>query len=235
MIISEIYLWGAAIVACLLVVASVALAVLDGKMLRHMFAIYGATVAQMAVVAAVVWLVYRTNAWWAYVIYFLLVLVLSVCWVLFPLKDQRKQLLGPVAVAMLTGSLLIGGCTLLCLPVSVFMTLFSVLMACLTASMLQTAQYWQRSLHDPEAQQPSQPQRAPDAQQPPLREWILPNIRTVIQPIVMVIPTLFVGMMMGHVSFLEGLLVVLLLSAVTFVADILGGVILLRLLLPKGN
>ena len=50
----------------------------------------------------------------------------------------------------------------------------------------------------------------------------------------MVIPTLFVGMMMGHVSFLEGLLVVLLLSAVTFVADILGGVIVL-LLLPKGN
>ncbi len=53
MIISEIYLWGAAIVACLLVVASVALALLDGKMLRHMFAIYGATVAQMVVVTFV--------------------------------------------------------------------------------------------------------------------------------------------------------------------------------------
>ena len=74
MFVSEIHLWGAAVVACVVFVAMIALAFFDRKMLRRMLVIFGATVAQMAVVVAVVWLVYQTNAWWAYLLWFLLVL-----------------------------------------------------------------------------------------------------------------------------------------------------------------
>ena len=54
MLVSEISLWGAAIVAFLVLVASAALAIFDRKMLQRMLVIFVATVAQMAVVAAVV-------------------------------------------------------------------------------------------------------------------------------------------------------------------------------------
>ena len=84
MIVSEISLWGAVLVACLVVVAMIALSFIDRKMLRRMLVIFGATVAQMAVVGAAVWLVYRTFAWWAYLLWFLLILFLSICWVLYP-------------------------------------------------------------------------------------------------------------------------------------------------------
>ena len=76
MLVSEISLWGAAIVAFLVLVASAALAIFDRKMLQRMLVIFVATVAQMAVVAAVVWLVYQTRSWWAYVIWILLSTIL---------------------------------------------------------------------------------------------------------------------------------------------------------------
>lgn len=45
MLVSEISLWGAALVACLVFVAMIALAFADSKMLRRMLVIFGATVA----------------------------------------------------------------------------------------------------------------------------------------------------------------------------------------------
>ena len=54
MFLTDISLWGAVIVACVVFVAMIALAFFDSKMLRRMFVIFAATVAQMAVVVAVV-------------------------------------------------------------------------------------------------------------------------------------------------------------------------------------
>ena len=118
MFVSEISLWGAAIVACVVLVAAIALAFFDRQMLRRMLVIFGATVAQMAVVVAVVWVVYQTNAWWAYLVWFLLVLALSICWCLFPLQSIWKKMLQPVSVAMLVGSIVVGGSAMLMLPPS---------------------------------------------------------------------------------------------------------------------
>lgn len=61
MLVSEISLWGAALIACVVIVASIALAFLDNQMLRRMLVVFGATVVQMAIVVAVVWLVYQTH------------------------------------------------------------------------------------------------------------------------------------------------------------------------------
>ena len=218
MLVTTVSLWGAAIVACFVLVASIVLGFYDWKMLRRVLAVFGVTVAQMAVIAVVVWMVYQTNAWWAYLVFYLLVLFLSICWVLYPVNTIWKKMLVPVSVAMLTGSIVVGGSSLLCLPVSVFMTVFSVLMACLTASMIQTIQNYQRSQRDPEVNKLS------------LRERILPNVRSMVQPMVMVIPTLFVGMMIGGVSALDGLIVVLMITAATFAANVLAGVIALLLI-----
>ena len=214
MFVSEISLWGAAIVACVVLVAAIALAFFDRQMLRRMLVIFGATVAQMAVVVGVVWLVYQTNAWWAYLLWFLLVLALSICWCLFPLQSIWKKMLRPVSVAMLVGSIVVGGSAMLMLPISVFLSIYSVLMACMTASLMQTMMRYQRNQQKPEA----------------LREDMLHQIRNLAQPLVMVVPMLYAGMLLGGVAALEGLLVTLLLVAASFVANILAGVIALGMI-----
>ena len=219
MFVSEISLWGAAIVVCVVLVAAIALAFFDRQMLRRMLVIFGATVAQMAVVVAVVWLVYQTNAWWAYLLWFLLVLALSICWCLFPLQSIWKKMLRPVSVAMLVGSIVVGGSAMLMLPTSVFLSIYSVLMACMTASLMQTMMRYQRNQQKPEA----------------LREDMLHQIRNLAQPLVMVVPMLYAGMLLGGVAALEGLLVTLLLIAASFVANILAGVIALGMIKEKNK
>ena len=219
MFVSEISLWGAAIVACVVLMAMIALAFFDRQMLRRMLVIFGATVAQMAVVVAVVWVVYQTDAWWAYLLWFLLVLALSICWCLFPLQSIWKKMLRPVSVAMLVGSIVVGGSAMLMLPTSVFLSIYSVLMACMTASLMQTMMRYQRNQQKPEA----------------LREDMLHQIRNLAQPLVMVVPMLYAGMLLGGVAALEGLLVTLLLIAASFVANILAGVIALGMIKEKNK
>ena len=214
MFVSEISLWGAAIVACVVLVALMALAFFDRQMLRRMLVIFGATVVQMAVVVAVVWVVYQTYAWWAYLLWFLLVLALSICWCLFPLQDLWRRMLRPVSAAMLVGSIVVGGSTMLMLPTNVFLSIYSVLMACMTASLMQTMMRYQRNQQKPEM----------------LREDMFHQVRNLAQPLVMVVPMLYAGMLLGGVPALQGLLVTLLLVAASFVANILAGVVALGMI-----
>ena len=214
MFVSEISLWGAAIVACVVLVAIMALAFFDRQMLRRMMVIFGATVAQMAVVVTVVWVVYQTYAWWAYLLWFLLVLALSICWCLYPLQALWRKMLQPVSAAMLVGSIVVGGSTMLMLPISVFLSIYSVLMACMTASLMQTMMRYQRNQQKPEM----------------LREDMFHQVRNLAQPLVMVVPMLYAGMLLGGVPTLQGLLVTLLLIAASFVANILAGVIALGMI-----
>ena len=212
MLVSNVSLWGAALVALLVVIALVTLAFLDKKMLRRMQLIFGATVVQMALVGAVVWLVYQTHAWWAFLLWYLLILLLSVCWCLYPLYFMWKKMLLPISIVL-------SGSTMLCLPSSVFMTVYSVLMACLTASMIQTMVNPLRSLHTPEAHK----------QDMSWRESVLPQVRSMAQPLVMVMPMLYAGMLLGGVPAFAGLIIVLLLVAASFVANVLAGVVALLL------
>ena len=186
-----------------------------------MLVIFGATVAQMAVVVAVVWLVYQTNAWWAYLLWYLLVVFLSIGWCLYPFQHMWKKMLVPVAVSMVAGSMVVAGSAMLCLPINVFLTVYSVLMACLTASMLQTMLNYQRGMRE-----------EPKVQQS-WRESILPQVRSMAQPLVMVMPMLYAGMLLGGLSALTSLAVVLLLIGAAFVANVLAGVTALLMLRKK--
>ena len=220
MIVSEISLWGAALIAFLVVVAMLALAFVDRKMLRRMLIIFGATVAQMVVVGAVVLLAFKTFAWWAYLLWYLLVLLLSICWVLYPIQFMWKRMVLPISIAVLAGSIVLGGSTMLCLPINVFMTVYSVLMACMTASMIQTMINYLRSMHQPDAHK----------QELSGRESVLPQVRSMAQPLVMVMPMLYAGMLVGGVSPYTGLMIILLLIAASFVANVLAGVIALTMI-----
>ena len=125
----------------------------------------------------------------------------------------------PISTSILAGSFVLAGSTMLYLPSSVFMTVYSVLMACLTASMIQTMVNHLRSLHTPEAHK----------QDMSWRESILPQVRSMAQPLVMVMPMLYAGMLLGGVPAFAGLIIVLLLVAASFVANVLAGVVALLL------
>ena len=224
MIVNEISLWGAALVAIIVVIAMIALAFVDSKMLRRMLVIFGATVAQMIVVGAVVLLAYRTFAWWAYLLWYLLILFLSICWVLYPIQFMWKRALKPVSAAMLAGCIVVGGSTMLCLPMNVFLTVYSVLMACMTASMIQTMVNFLRSQQGT----PMNPE-APK-QELSWRKSVLPQIRSMAQPLVMVMPMLYAGMLVGGISAQAGLLIIFLLIGASFVANVLAGVIALSMI-----
>ena len=217
MIVNEISLWGAAVVAIIIVIAMIALAFVDRKMLRRMLVIFGATVAQMAGVGAVVLLAFKTFAWWAYLLWYLLI-------VLYPINFMWKRALIPVSAAMLVGSIVVGGSTILCLPMNVYLTVYSVLMACLTASMIQTMVNFLRSQHG----SPMNPE-APK-QELSWRESVLPQIRSMAQPLVMVMPMLYAGMLVGGISAQAGLLIIFLLIGASFVANVLAGVIALSMI-----
>ena len=105
MIVNDISLWGAVFVAIIVVIAMIALAFVDRKMLRRMLVVFVATVAQMVIVGAIVLLAFKTFAWWAYLLWYLLVLFLSICWVLYPIQFMWKRMLLPISAAVLAGSI----------------------------------------------------------------------------------------------------------------------------------
>ena len=126
----------------------------------------------------------------------------------------------PIGISMLVGSIVVAGSTLLMLSANVFVTVYSVLMACLTASMIQTMLNFQRSLHQPMAQ----------SQELSWRESVLPQVRLMAQPLVMVIPTLYAGMLLGGIPAFTGLIITLLLISASFIANVLTGVIALSII-----
>ena len=65
------------------------------------------------------------------------------------------------------------------------------------------------------------------------RESIMPQVRSMAQPLVMVMPMLYAGMLLGGLSPLTSLAVVLLMVATTYVANILAGMIALLMLNKK--
>ena len=220
MLVTEVYLWGAVLVACLLGVSIIALAIADSRMLKRILTIFVVTVLQMAVVLAVVWFCYQTHSVWSYLLWYVLILFLSTCWCLYPLQSMWKKMVTPICISMLVGSIVVAGSTLLMLSANVFVTVYSVLMACLTASMIQTMLNFQRSLHQPMAQ----------SQELSWRESVLPQVRLMAQPLVMVIPTLYAGMLLGGIPAFTGLIITLLLISASFIANVLTGVIALSII-----
>ena len=113
---------------------------------------------------------------------------------------------------------------MLCLPMNVYLTVYSVLMACLTASMIQTMVNFLRSQHG----SPMNPE-APKHELS-WRESVLPQVRSMAQPLVMVMPMLYAGMLVGGIPAYAGLLIIFLLIGASFVANVLAGVIALSMI-----
>jgi len=135
-------------------------------------------------------------------------------------EEVKKKLVPAFSVGVLFdgngrgAANVLAGSAMLMLPISVFLSIYSVLMACTTASLMQTMMSFQRNQQKPEA----------------LRDDMFHQVRNLAQPLVMVIPMLYAGMLQGGVSPFDGLLVTLLLIAASFVANILAGFVALGMI-----
>ena len=219
MVITEIYLWGAALVACFVLLVVIAIAITDLKMLKRMMVVLGATVGQMLLTGSAVWLVFNKATWWSLLIWYLLLPCMATFWVLFPLKGMRKQMLKPVGAAMFSGSIVVVSSALLCLPISAFVPVYAVLMATMTASMISTTTTFAQMINSPEAENFNQS----------WRQAVLPLVRSVTLPLVIVMPIVYNSMLIGGVSPITGLFVTIVMILSSFCGNILAGVVALTI------
>ena len=90
--------------------------------------------------------------------------------------------------------------------------------------MIQTMLNYQRSLYGPAMPPVSSEHPEADSFQKSWHKSALPQVRSMAQPLVMVMPMLYMGMLVGGVPALDGLIVILLLIGAAFVANVLAGV-----------
>ena len=184
-----------------------------------MMVVLGATVGQMLLTGSAVWLVFNTNAWWSLLIWYLLLPCMATFWVLFPLKGMRKRMLKPVGAAMFSGSVVVVSSALLCLPISAFVPVYAVLMATITASMISTTTTFAQMINSPEAENFNRS----------WRQAVLPLVRSVTLPLVIVMPIVYNSMLIGGVSPITGLFVAIVLILSSFCGNILAGVVALTI------
>lgn len=231
---AEISIFGVVVVLLLLAVAVALFVVIDRQTVKRVLKVLGLTVVQMMAIGAVVWLVYKVNAWWGYVLWYVLMLVLSVCWCLYGFRSSWKRMLVPVGAALLTGSLVAGGSVMLCLPSGTFVPVFGVLMGCLKASVSQTLQTYIRCLLHTEAHRQymlangaTRLESLMPSVRRSLRAALMPQMKTLAQPLLVVMPMLMAGMLLAGASAWISVTAVLLLTAATFVATVVAGVVAL--------
>ena len=136
-----------------------------------------------------------------------------------------------VAGGLLAGCAVAGGSLMLTLPGGCFVPVFGVLLAFLSVSVKQTLQTYQRSMLHTEAHRQyllangaTRLESLMPSVRRALRAAVQPQLKTMAQPLLVAMPLLFAGMLLGGASPVGAVVVVLLLMAATFVASVVAGV-----------
>lgn len=231
---AEISIGGVVLVLVFLVLAVSLFALIDKRTMRRVLRVLGVYVAGSLVLGGVCWLTYRADAWWAFGLFAVGFWLLAVGWCLYELRPGWQRLLVPVALSMLAGSVVAGGCLMLCLPRVAFVPVFGVAVVHLALSVSQTLQTYQRTLLHTEAHRQyllangaSLLESLMPSVRRALRASVLPQLRTMASPLVVMMPMLFAGMLLGGASVAAAVATSLLLMAAVFAASVLAGVVAL--------
>ena len=202
-------------------------ALIDRRELTRVLKVFGLTVFQVVIMGAGVWLVYRAHAWWALAVWLLVVFLLASAWCVYKMRQQYRRMLLPVVASLSAGLLVAGGSMMACLPVRAFVPVFGVLAAHLIVSVTQTLLAYQRSLMHTAAHRQyllangatSLESVMPSVRRA-LRAAVQPQLRTMAQPLLVAMPLLFAGMLLGGSSPAACVAILLLMMAVAFVASV---------------
>lgn len=234
--ITDISLWGVALMVVLMALAVALFLLIDRREMMRVLKVFGLTLGQMIVAGAGVWLVYKVDAWWMNLLWLIAMLVLTGGWCLYEMKWQVKKLALPVAAALVAGCLVAGGSVMLTLPGRCFVPVFGVLLAYLMVSVTLTLQTYQRCLYHTVSHRQymlangaTMLESLMPGIRRALRACIQPQLRTMAQPLLVAMPLLFAGLLLGGASPIASVFVLMLLMVAAFIASVVAGVVAVSL------
>jgi putative ABC transport system permease protein len=234
MINSDISFLGVSLLVVLLMASIVIYWLIDRKEMMRVLKVFGLMAGQMAVVGVIIWTVYKANAWWANLLWLVVLIALATGWCLLKMRKTWKQMLMPIIAALTAGTLIGSGVMMLCLSGRFFIPVTAVVVAHLVVAVKDTLQTYQRSLMHTEAhRQYMQANGAslleslmPSVRRA-LRATVQPQLRTMAQPLLVTMPLLFVGMLLGGISPATAVFVMILLMMAAFVSTVVAAIVAL--------
>ena len=232
----ELNVIGMVLVLVLLAVATGVLLYVDGRSVQRAMKAFMALLLQMVVVGAGAWAVYRYDSVWIGLLWLVVMLALASLWCMMKSGLKRRNMLVPMAGAVMGSSVVMGGATLLCVGGRMLVPVTGVLLGYLLTSVVQMAQTYDSSLRHTEEHR-----RYLIANGATLLESVMPSVRRALRasvqaqlkqmasPLVVAMPLLFCGMLMGGAQPLLSLAVTLLLMAAAFAASVFSAVLFLVL------
>ncbi len=247
----ELSYWGVTLILVLWVLAVALFVLIDRREMRRILKVTGVMAAQMMVVGGGVWAVYKVNTWWMNALWLLVMAALAAGWCLRSLWKEKSgnagKQMGTMALAvvagLLAGCLVAGGSMVLTLPegcvggsetashTMCFVPAMGVLLACLSLSVTLTLQTYQRCLLHTEAHRQymlangaTRLESLMPCIRRALRAAIQPLLRTMARPLLVAMPLLFAGMLLGGVSPVGAAVVTVLFAAAAFVGSVVAAV-----------
>ena len=234
MISSDISFWGVSLLVVLLLASVAVYWLIDRKEMARVLRVFGLMAGQMAVIGIIAWTACKANAWWADMLWLVVLIALATGWCLYKMRKTWKQMLTSVVAALTAGTLIGSGVMMLCMPGRFFIPVTAVIVAHLAVAVKETLQTYQRSLmHTQIHRQYMQANGAslleslmPSVRRA-LRATVQPQLRTMAQPLLVTMPLLFVGMLLGGVSPATAVVVMILLMMAAFVSTVVAAIVAL--------
>ena len=151
MINSDISFLGVSLLVVLLMASIVIYWLIDRKEMMRVLKVFGLMAGQMTVIGVIIWTVYKANAWWANLLWLVVLIALATGWCLLKMRKTWKQMLMPIIAALTAGTLIGSGVMMLCLSGRFFIPVTAVVVAHLVVAVKDTLQTYQRSLMHTEA------------------------------------------------------------------------------------
>lgn len=231
---SDISFWGVSLLVVLLLASVAVYWLIDRKEMARVLRVFGLMAGQMAVIGIIAWTACKANAWWADMLWLVVLIALATGWCLYKMRKTWKQMLTPVVVAMMVGALVGCGTMALCLSGRFFIPVAAVIMTHLVVAVKETLQSYQRSLMHTEthrlymqANGASLLESLMPSVRRALRATVQPQLRTMAQPLLVTMPLLFVGMLLGGVSPATAVVVMILLMMAAFVSTVAAAIVAL--------
>lgn len=226
-------------VVMLLVLLAGAVAVLawaDNKSLWRVLKAFASLTLQMVVAGGGAWAVYHYNTMWISGLWLATMLILATGWCMMEGRLKHRNMLIPVAGAVVGSCLLTGGLLMWCFGSRMMVPVVGVLLYYLTVSVVRMMQTYANSLRHTVAHRAyltangaTRIETLMPSVKRALRASVMAQIKQMAQPLVVAMPTLFCGMLLGGVQPLVAVIATLLLMAAAFVASIVATLLFLIL------
>lgn len=234
MINSDISFLGVSLLVVLLLASIVIYWLIDRKEMMRVLKVFGLMAGQMTVIGVIIWTVCKFNAWWANMLWIVVLITLATGWCLLKMRKTWKQMLTSVVAALTAGTLIGSGVMMLCMPGRFFIPITAVMVTHLVVAVKETLQTYQRSLMHTEAHRLYMQANGatlleslmPSVRRA-LRATVQPQLRTMAQPLLVTMPLLFVGMLLGGVSPATAVVVMILLMMAAFVSTVVAAIVAL--------